>query len=384
MTHQEQGRRESLPSGALDDDEVSASGEQASRDGGSEETDHGNDFAIRDRGESGHLESDPSEYGISGKQVQRAPPDLQAYAGSGEQKKPEKRSNPSDFKVRYAGGKYRELLLSGFSVSPDSDQASEEDVRTKSEQSLKDASPEERAEKIPHKKSKPSSFTVADQRKGHRKRLRSRVLRGGVEGLDDYEVLEILLFASSARADTRRLARELVKKEGSLAKVLHASRESLSECKGLGEAGIVALYTARDLARRFAKLAVESRDILSSWESLMNYLRASMNYLRVEQCRILYLDRRNRLIADEKHGDGDTNQAPLYVREILRRALELSASALIVVHNHPSGDPTPSRADIRATQELRRLGDGMGIVLHDHVIVGRGDNPVSFKTKGLL
>ena len=218
---------------------------------------------------------------------------------------------------------------------------------------------------------------------GHRQRLRERFLKAGGEALPDYEMLELLLFMARPRGDMKPLAKALLKRFGSYAAVISADPAALAEVKGVGDSAIAALKTVQAAALRLAREEVLNQPILSTWQKLMDYCRASMAFADSEQFRILYLNRKNVLIADEVQGKGTIDHTPVYPREVIKRALDLGAAALIMVHNHPSGDPTPSRGDIEMTREVREAGEKLGIQLHDHVIVGRrGHN--SFKAMGLL
>ncbi|MCS6855753.1 MAG: DNA repair protein RadC [Elioraea sp.] len=217
---------------------------------------------------------------------------------------------------------------------------------------------------------------------GHRARLRRRFLAGGAEAVADYELLELLLFAIP-RLDTKPLAKALIARFGSFANVLAAPPEALRAVPGVGDAVVVALKVAQAAALKLAAAEVRDAPVLNAWDKLIAYLHAALAREPVEQVRVLYLDAKNRLKADEVHGRGTVNHTPLYPREIVRRALELQATALILVHNHPSGDPTPSRPDIELTREIREAAALFGIALHDHVIVGNG-RVASFRQLGLL
>ncbi len=218
---------------------------------------------------------------------------------------------------------------------------------------------------------------------GHRRRLRERFMLGGADALADYEMLEIVLFHAIPRQDTKPIAKALLKRFGSYAGVLHAEPGALGEVKGVGRSAVVALKAVAEAAIRLAREDVMDRPVLSSWTKLIRYLRSGMAHDRIETFRILFLDAKNTLIADERQQTGTVNHTPMYPREVIKRALELGATAVIMVHNHPSGDPTPSQADIQMTHELRDIGAGLGIRLHDHVIVARGGH-TSFKEMGLL
>ena len=217
---------------------------------------------------------------------------------------------------------------------------------------------------------------------GHRARL--RFLNGGADALPDYELLELLLFQAMPRGDTKPLAKRLLAAfDESFADVVSAPVEELKEIEGVGEAVIAALKTAEAAAQRLMQMRIRERDVLSSWHDLVAYCQATMANQRREQFRILFLDTRNQVITDEVQQTGTVNHAPVYPREVIKRALELSASALILVHNHPSGDPTPSPADIEMTRMIADAGHAMGVVVHDHVVVARGRH-VSFRAEGLL
>ena len=206
---------------------------------------------------------------------------------------------------------------------------------------------------------------------GHRDRLRARFSDVGGDALPDYELLEIVLFRSIPRRDVKPIAKDLLRRFGSFAEVLAAPPALLSEVDGVGESVVTDLKIVEAAARRFARGAVARRPVLSSWTSVIDYCRTAMAFSEKEQFRLLFLDRRNALIADEVQQSGTIDHTPVYPREVVKRALELSASAVILVHNHPSGDPTPSSADIKMTREIVDVAKPLGIVVHDHIIVGR-------------
>ena len=208
-------------------------------------------------------------------------------------------------------------------------------------------------------------------------------MSGGGGALADYELLEILLFHAIPRHDTKPIAKALLKRFGSYAGVLHADPAELEAVKGVGQSAVVALKAVAEAAVRLGREEVMDRSVLSSWTKLIQYLRGGMAHDRTEAFRILFLDTKNKLIADELQQTGTVNHTPMYPREVMKRALELGATAVIMVHNHPSGDPTPSKADIQMTHELRDIGEGLGIRLHDHVIVAKAGH-TSFKEMGLL
>ncbi len=218
---------------------------------------------------------------------------------------------------------------------------------------------------------------------GHRGRLRCRLLERGPGALADYEVLEMLLFFAFKTGDTKPLAKALINRFGSFGAVLAAPQHELLATPGLGEHSVSAIKLVQDAALRLARAEVAEHPVLSNWDRLLDYLSAAVSRERVEQFRILFLDSKNRLIADEAQARGTVNHTPVYPREVLRRALELHATALILVHNHPSGDPTPSAADIEMTAEIRRAAQVFSVVLHDHLIIGNGRH-FSFRRERLL
>ena len=218
---------------------------------------------------------------------------------------------------------------------------------------------------------------------GHRDRLRARFQEAGAETLPDYELLELLLFRSIPQRDVKPLAKELIQRFGSFGEVLGAPAARLTEVKGVGEGVALDLKIVEAALKRMAKGAVGKRPVLSSWSSVLDYCRMAMAFAEREQFRILFLDKKNMLIADEVQQTGTVDHTPVYPREVMRRALELSASAIILVHNHPSGDPTPSGADMRMTRELVDIAKPLGIAIHDHIIVGR-DGHASFRSLGLI
>jgi DNA repair protein RadC len=216
-----------------------------------------------------------------------------------------------------------------------------------------------------------SLFKEADSRAGHRQRLRDRFMNGGPEALPDYELLELVLFSAISRRDTKPLAKKLIERFGSFAEVVNAPAERLKEVDGVGDAAVMQLKLLRAGALRLMQGGIMQRPVLGSWDAVLGYCRAAMGFESREQFRILFLDKKNRLIADEVQQQGTVDHTPVYIREVVKRALELSASAIILVHNHPSGDPTPSRADIDMTRQIADAAKPMGIVVHDHIIVGR-------------
>lgn len=206
---------------------------------------------------------------------------------------------------------------------------------------------------------------------GHRQRLRDRFVESGPEAMPDYELLELLLTTIVPRRDVKRLAKDMIKTFGSFAEVLGAPIQRLTEFDGVGEIAAVNLKVIAAAAGRMAKGAVAERPLLSSWSQVIEYCRATMAFSDVESFRVLFLDKRNALIREEVQQTGTVDHTPVYPREIVKRALELSATALILVHNHPSGDPTPSQPDIRMTREIVTIAKPLGISVHDHIIVGK-------------
>jgi len=218
---------------------------------------------------------------------------------------------------------------------------------------------------------------------GHRERLRTRFMQAGSEALADYEMLELLLFRAIPRRDVKPLAKALLAKFGSFAEVISAPPQRLAEVEGLGESAVVEFKIVQAAAQRLAKGKVQARPALSSWSSVLDYIRAAQAFADKEQFRILFLDKKNQVIADEVQQQGTIDHTPVYPREVVKRALELSATAIILVHNHPSGDPTPSHADIEMTKQIASVAKPLGISLHDHVIVGK-DGHVSLKGLRLI
>jgi DNA repair protein RadC len=218
---------------------------------------------------------------------------------------------------------------------------------------------------------------------GHRERLRGRFREAGSEALSDYEMLELVPFRAIPQRDVKPLAKELIETFGSYAEVLAASPQRLSEIKGLGDSAITELKIVQAAASRMLKGEVKKRQVLSSWSSVLGYCRGTMAFADKEQFRILFLDKRNQLIADEVQQVGTVDHTPVYPREVVKRALELSVTALILVHNHPSGDPTPSRVDIVMTEAIIEVAKPLGITVHDHIIVGK-DGHASFKGLKLI
>ncbi len=218
---------------------------------------------------------------------------------------------------------------------------------------------------------------------GHRERLRARFMNGGADAFPDYEMLELVLFAAIPRRDVKPLAKGLLAHFGSFAEVIAAPRERLLEIDGIGESVVTQFKVIEAAALRLSRTRLIGKPALSSWQALLDYCKAAMARTAREEFRVLFLDRKNVLIADEVQSAGTIDHTPVYPREIVKRALELSASAMILVHNHPSGDPTPSRADIEMTREIAAASKPLGIAVHDHLVVGRNGH-ASFKSLGLL
>ncbi|MGR3616893.1 MAG: RadC family protein [Paracoccaceae bacterium] len=217
----------------------------------------------------------------------------------------------------------------------------------------------------------------------HRARLRARFMAGGAAALPDYELLELLLFRSIPRKDVKPVARALLDRFGDLNRVLAASVGQLKMVNGIGEAVITDLKLIEATAHRMARAKIMQRHVISSWDAVLDYCHTTMAHRETEQFRVLYLDPKNTLIADEEQARGTVDHVPVYPREVAKRALELNASALILVHNHPSGDPTPSQADIDMTEQINRACSALGLSLHDHLIIGKSTE-LSFRSEGLL
>jgi DNA repair protein RadC len=218
---------------------------------------------------------------------------------------------------------------------------------------------------------------------GHRARLRRRLLTGGESALADYELVEYLLMTAIRRRDVKPLAKSLLARFGGLAGLFNADPRAIAQHPGMGEISTAALKIVSFTTRRLARAGVQEQPVLGSWQALIDYLTIDMAHLTHERVRVLYLNVQNRLIADELMSEGSIDEAAIHPREVIRRGLDLGASALILVHNHPSGSPEPSRADIQMTNRIAEAGRLLGIVVHDHVIVGR-DGHVSLKAKGLI
>jgi DNA repair protein RadC len=235
----------------------------------------------------------------------------------------------------------------------------------------------------PLEQGRPPIARAADH-EGHRERLKDRFVNGGPEALPDYELLELVLFSAIPRRDTKPLAKQLLKTfNDSFVEVINAPPARLKEVKGVGDSVVLQLKLVRAAALRFMQGGIKEREVLTSWDAVVNYCRSRIGFEATERFHILFLDRKNHLIADEVQQSGTVDHTPVYPREVVKRALELSASAIILVHNHPSGDPTPSRADIDMTRTLVDVAKPLGITIHDHLIVGRKGH-TSFRERRLL
>jgi len=218
---------------------------------------------------------------------------------------------------------------------------------------------------------------------GHRELLRKRFRDAGADALPDYEMTELVLFRAVPRRDTKPLAKAILARFGTFAEAMSAPDELLKEVPGLSVAAITEIKLVRAAALRLVRGEVLERSVLASWSQVLDYCRASMGFEPKEQLRILFLDKRNQIIADEVQQEGTVDHTPVYVREVVKRALELSATAIVLVHNYPSGDPTPSRADIEMTKQIVQSAKNLGIVVHDHIIVGKQGH-ASFRGLGLI
>jgi DNA repair protein RadC len=218
---------------------------------------------------------------------------------------------------------------------------------------------------------------------GHRQRLRERFMAGGGDALPDYELLELVLAQAIPRGDVKPLAKLLLGKFGGFTEVIAAEPARLEEIKGVGPAVVAQFKVVQEAAKRMARGKVLNRPVLGSWDALIDYCSIAMAHNPIEQVRVLYLDKKNVLIADEMQQKGTIDHTPVYPREVVKRALELGATAMILVHNHPSGNPQPSKADIEMTRQIVTAAKNLGIIVHDHVVIGKGQH-ASFKSLGLL
>lgn len=218
---------------------------------------------------------------------------------------------------------------------------------------------------------------------GHRQRLKDRFRKGGVDAVADYELLELLLYSAIPRRDVKPLAKELINRFGSFSEVITAPAEQLKENSGVGDTVVTAIRLVEAAAQKLAQGKIMDKPVLSNWQSLIDYCQIQLGHKKKEQFRILFLDRKNRLIADEMQQEGTIDHTPVYPREVIKRALELHATAIILVHNHPSGDPTPSRDDVEMTKNIKEAGKQLGVMLHDHLIISKSGQ-TSLKTMGLI
>lgn len=230
---------------------------------------------------------------------------------------------------------------------------------------------------------KPVNAKKVDDKKGHRQRLRERFLKGGVDAVADYELLEMILFSAHPRGDVKPLAKALIRHFGSFAKVVHADLKEYEAVEGVGEAAISALKTVEASAQMLLREEAKKGPVISSWTALLDYCQLSMAQKKNEEFRILFLNNKNALIADEVQQTGTVNHTPVYPREVIKRTLELGASSIILCHNHPSGDTTPSTADIEITRKIIAAAKPLGVQVHDHLIIGKGEH-YSFKSYGLI
>ena len=229
----------------------------------------------------------------------------------------------------------------------------------------------------------PDSAKQPSYIRDHRKRLRRRFIDGGATAMPDYELLELVLFRAIPRRDVKPLAWRLLDQFGDFNRVISAPPERLLEIKGVGDAVVLELKIIEAAAHRLARSKIMQKHVLSGWDALLDYCHTTMAHRETEQFRVLYLDRKNVLVADEEQAKGTVDHVPVYPREVVKRALELNASALIVVHNHPSGDPTPSETDITMTNQIQDAAMALGLILHDHLIIGRS-RELSFRSEGYL
>lgn len=232
-------------------------------------------------------------------------------------------------------------------------------------------------------KKKTSGLDKEDHRLGHRARLRERFMKAGAAGIADYEMLELALFAAFPRGDVKPIAKALLKKFKTLTGIIHASPLELQKIEGVGPAAVTSLKVVGAFGELLLKEAIERGPINENFEQVINYCRLTMENLKEEQLRLLFLDQKYQLICDEVQQQGTINHTPVYTREVIKRALELGASGIIIIHNHPTGDPTPSRADIQVTQDIIDAGKRLGVAVHDHIIIGK-NTQFSMRTQGML
>ena len=226
-------------------------------------------------------------------------------------------------------------------------------------------------------------MSEAPDNSGHRARLRQRLFEGGPDALLDHELVEYLLALAIPRRDTKPLAKALLHEFGGLAGLLTADAEAIARVPGMGETSVAALKATHAAALRLLRGQVAQRPVLANWQALLDYLRADMAPHVIERVRVLHLNSKNMLIRDELMNEGSIDEAPVYVREVIRRALELGSAAIILVHNHPSGDPSPSRADIDITRQVAEAGKRLNIAVHDHIIMG-ANGQTSLRAQGLI
>ncbi|MBE8191265.1 MAG: DNA repair protein RadC [Alphaproteobacteria bacterium] len=236
---------------------------------------------------------------------------------------------------------------------------------------------------MPKESLKSDKHEKPDTRRGHRERLRARFIKGGGDALHEYELLELILFRAIPRRDVKPIAKELLDKFKDLSAVLSASRQDLTKTNFITDSVVTEFKIIEASALRLGQSKIMHREILGNWDAIIAYCRTKLAENKVEELHVLFLDKKNRIIADEAMAIGTVDHTPFYPREIIKRALELNASGLILVHNHPSGDPQPSKADIKSTIKLRELAQGFNIFLHDHIIIGR-HSEVSFKNDRII
>ena len=218
---------------------------------------------------------------------------------------------------------------------------------------------------------------------GHRQRLKDRFTKGGVDAVADYELLELLLYSAIPRRDVKPLAKEMIAHFGSFTEVISAAPDRLKEISGIGDTVVTALKLVEAAAAKLAQGKIMDKPVLANWQALIDYCQIQLGHQKKEQFHILFLDRQNRLIADEMQQEGTIDHTPVYPREVIKRALELHATAIILVHNHPSGDPTPSRDDVEMTKRIEEAGKQLGVMLHDHLIISKSGQ-TSLKSLGLI
>lgn len=232
-------------------------------------------------------------------------------------------------------------------------------------------------------KKQPVTYNPLPDHTGRRQRLRQRFLKSGAGALADYELLEMILYAASPRIDTKPLAKRLLAHFGDFSRLVHATPLELARVEGMGDAAITSIKVIHAAAEKMLKAEASQRKIIQSWTALLDYCRVSMGHKKIEEFRVLFLNHKNMLISDEVQQSGTVNHAPVYPREVVKRALDLQASAIILAHNHPSGDPSPSKDDIEITRQISTAASSLGINVHDHIVIA-GNRHYSFKSSGLL